>query len=173
MVDIFITSKYLSLLLVPLFLVCYLNKETILSHRLFYGCTLGGVTIYSIVPWLEFPREILFKISVMSLAVVIASATFEILRSYIDNTALRQKKRALKKIPLFVIIIFYSLSNLSGPESTYAMIGLAFVLIERSYRVAFFSWPFFVTYFFGTSAIIEALIILSQSVGVFLLRERE
>lgn len=172
MINILITSKYLSMLLVPIVVFIAVNYNYIRKRLLFLGVSLASISVYSIVGLLPFSNAIKLNISVCSLSCLIAVSIYQQLLPVIDKAQMRQKKRALKKIPFFIVVIFYSLSNFLPTQVNYAMVALALFLLERSYRVALFSWPFVIIGFSDSSVIMEGLIIFSQTVSIFMLKEK-
>ena len=172
MINILITSKYLSILLVPISIFLLLNFKYVKERLLQYGTILSSIALYSIVGLLPFTSSIKLNLSISSLALIIAVLVYQELIPIIDKTQIRQKKRALKKLPIFLIVIFYSLSNFLPLQVNYAMVALGLILLERSYRVALFTWPFLIIGFSESSVIMEGLIIFSQSVSIFMLKEK-
>jgi hypothetical protein len=160
------------MLLVPIGIFVALNFKYIKENLISCGGSLLSIAIYCIVGLLPFSASIKTNISICSLASLIAVLVYQELIPIFKETEIRQKKRALKKLPIFLIVIFYSLSNFLSLQINYALVALALILIERSYKVALFSWPFVIIGFSESSVIMEGLIIFSQSVSIFMLKEK-
>lgn len=170
MINFFITSQYLSILLVPIIVYLLLNyKKCKLQYAL---PIMGALAVYSVVPHLPIEKSIKVNISIVALSIIIAADLFRHISPYLKNASLSQQRRALKKLPILVMVIFYTGSNFFELPVSYALVGFALVLCERSLRIAFFTWPFLLVNFFESSVIIEWTIILSQTVSIFLVKER-
>ncbi len=170
MSNYFISFQYLSILLVPISILFVTNRAQIkLNGR---GLLLILIGLYSIIPNLPLKSEMLVRASIISLSAIVSLLVYQQLLPILEKTELRQKRRALKKIPVLVMLIFFTTSKLVELPTAYALVGISFILVERSYWVAFFSWPFLIINFFESSAIIEWMILFSQSVSIFLLKEK-
>jgi hypothetical protein len=130
------------------------------------------LALYSSVAYFPLDSKAQQNISITALACLIALSVYRQVIPHISNSEMRQKQRALKKLPLLLIVLFFTISNILTIEVAYGLVGLGLLLSERNVRVAFFTWPFLLVSFFDYSAIIEWTIIFFQSVSILMLKEQ-
>lgn len=165
-------SKYLSIILL---LIGYLSIKLIRKPEkadIYYKIDLFAIAFYSIIGWLPLSSALKLNLSISALGILLATGFYLHLSPMIESAALKQKSRALKKVPFLVIAIFFTLSNSVEASLCYIMVGLGLILLKRNLKVAFFSWPFLIAGFLEKSVIIEVLVISSQLLGIYLLKDK-
>jgi len=172
LINIFLDSKYLSITLVLLAYLTFLILKNPRKGDNSYKIDLAAIAFYSVIGWISVDSSLKLNLSISTLGVLLATGFYLHLKPMIDSSALKQKSRALKKIPFLVIVIFYTLSNSVDATLCYLMVGIGLILLKRNLKVVFFSWPFLVAGFFEKSVIIEVLVISSQLLGIYLLKDR-
>ena len=131
-----------------------------------------SLTIFLVTPLLGLEKDLAVNLSVTSLGCFIACLIYPQLLGYIKSDDLRQKKRALKKVPILFIVIFFTMSNHVELVYVYSFIGVGILLLKRNLAGAFFSWPLILSGFFENSAIMVALVTVSLTVGIYLLEDK-
>ncbi|OUR98934.1 hypothetical protein A9Q84_05850 [Halobacteriovorax marinus] len=171
LINIFLHSKFLSILLVLISYLAYLSFKNPREDEFCHRANLVAIGFYSVIGWLPISNPIKLNLSIVALGVLLATGFYLNLKPMIDE-AIKQKARALKKVPFLVVIVFYTLSNSVDASWSYLMIGIGLILLHRNIKVAFFTWPFLLAGFLEKSAIIEVLVISSQFLGIYLLKDR-
>ncbi|WP_372654594.1 hypothetical protein [Halobacteriovorax sp.] len=128
--------------------------------------------LFLIVPLLNLDPNVALNLSVTSLGGFIAYLVYPQLIAQLDDNSLKQKKRAIKKIPFLFIVIFFTLSNHVEPLYVYTLAGLSILFLKRSLASAFFSWPLLLSGFFENSAIMVALVTISFAMGIYLFEDK-
>jgi|GEM_PF-5118973 len=128
--------------------------------------------LFFLVPLLGLESKIAINASVTSLGCFIAYLSYPHLIGQLADDSLKQKKRAVQKLPFLFIVIFFTLSNHVELFYVYAFAGLAILFLKRNLAGAFFSWPLLLSGFFENSGIIEALVTVSFAMGIYLFEDK-
>lgn len=173
MIKLFLESQIISINLVLLLFLAvrqYLrNGKSVQIPYVEYFC----LAAFFVTPLLPFENKFLVNISVTSLGGYIATLIYPVLLAQLKEDTIKQKRRALKKVPILFIVIFYTMSNHVDLSYIYILAALMILTLNRRLAGAFFSWPFLLSGFFESSVIIEVLTALSFALGIYLFEDKD
>lgn len=128
--------------------------------------------LFLVTPLLSLASSVAINLSITSLGCFVAYLSYPHLLSQLGDNVLKQKKRAIQKLPFLFIVIFFTLSNHVELFYVYALAGLAILFLRRNIASAFFSWPLLLSGFFENSAIMEILVTISFAIGIYLFEDK-
>ncbi len=172
MINLLLESKVISINVVLLIVLGLKKYFATKNYREFKFLEYFSLLLFFIVPLLGLERKVAVNLSVTSLGCFVACLIYPHLLTYLKAGELKQKKRAIQKIPFLFIVIFFTMSNHVELLYAYIFIGLVILVLKRSLAGAFFSWPLLLSGFFENSAIMVTLVTISFAIGIYLFEDK-
>ncbi|CBW25186.1 putative membrane protein [Halobacteriovorax marinus SJ] len=171
MIKFILESHYLSInLILPVFFALLrMRRELKMTTKLFEYLSL---MLFFLTPSLPLALNLKVNLSVTALGGYIACLVYPMIESQLNENTLRQKRRALKKLPLLFMVIFFTMSNHVEMIYIFPFAALIILFLKRNLAGVFFSWPLLLSGFLESSAIINIITIISFALAIYLFEEK-